>query len=282
MKARYIQSANEFLNTAGDELLLDEIRNNLAYGIAERVASDFHAYGPDDPWFIIIEDSDEICATVIRTPPHRPILAHLSGDSLALCPELVAAIHSIDPKIPGITGDREIVDPFAQHWCSAYERQIVSVMAQRIYKLDKLIDPKFVSGSFRQADMNDEDIVYSWSVSFQKEAMGEMVPDNYRQSCTEHIKNGNIYLWDNAGPKSMAAKSRPTLNGISINNVYTPPEYRNSGYATSCVAALCGECLTKYSFCVLYTDLSNPVSNSIYKRIGFIEHSDSAQYTFSQ
>jgi len=109
-----------------------------------------------------------------------------------------------------------------------------------------------------------------------------MLPDNYRQSCSERIKNGNIYLWDNAGPKSMAEKSRPTRNGISINNVYTPPEYRNSGYATSCVAALCRECLTKYSFCVLYTDLSNPVSNSIYKKIGFIEHSDSVQYTFSQ
>jgi len=171
MKARYIQSANIFLDTAGDELLLDEIRNNLAYGIAERVASDFHAYGPDDPWFIIIEDNDEICATVICTPPHRPILAHLSGDVLALCPELVEAIHSIDPKIPGIAGDREIADPFAQQWCNAYESRIVNEMAQRIYKLDKLIDPKFVSGTFRQADMKDEDCIFMVSC-FSKRSRG--------------------------------------------------------------------------------------------------------------
>jgi hypothetical protein len=38
---------------------------------------------------------------------------------------------------------------------------------------------------------------------------------------------------------------------------------------------------TCYKFCMLYEDLSNPTSNSIYKRISFEEFCDSVEYTFS-
>jgi predicted GNAT family acetyltransferase len=80
----------------------------------------------------------------------------------------------------------------------------------------------------------------------------------------------------------MAATTRPTENGIAISFVYTPPGLRRKGYATSCVAMLSKELLhTGYKFCTLYTDLSNPTSNSIYRKIGFEEVCDSVEYTFS-
>ena len=52
MKIKYMQSAREFLEVAGDDLLRDEIRHGLAFGIAEKISDDSRAYGPDDPWFI--------------------------------------------------------------------------------------------------------------------------------------------------------------------------------------------------------------------------------------
>jgi len=79
----------------------------------------------------------------------------------------------------------------------------------------------------------------------------------------------------------MAAKTRPTEKGMTVGGVYTPPELRGKGYATSCVAELSRHILQSgKEFCTLYTDLANPTSNSIYKKIGYTEVCDSVEYTF--
>jgi predicted GNAT family acetyltransferase len=69
---------------------------------------------------------------------------------------------------------------------------------------------------------------------------------------------------------------------MAIGSVYTPAALRQHGYATSCVAGVCRAILKSgYAFCTLYTDLSNPTSNSIYMKIGFKPVCDSVQHTFS-
>jgi predicted GNAT family acetyltransferase len=70
-----------------------------------------------------------------------------------------------------------------------------------------------------------------------------------------------------------------TVCGVSF--VYTPPYFRCKGYATSCVAGL-SRMLLKEGFtkCVLYTDLANPTSNSIYRKIGYRPICDSLEIKF--
>ena len=81
----------------------------------------------------------------------------------------------------------------------------------------------------------------------------------------------------------MAAKLRPTERGTSVGLVYTPPESRNKGYATSCVEELSRNILRSgQAFCTLYTDLANPTSNSIYMKIGYRPVCDSVEYTFEK
>ena len=68
----------------------------------------------------------------------------------------------------------------------------------------------------------------------------------------------------------MAALPGFTPRGARVGYVYTPPALRGRGYATSTVAALSGQLLRGGSrFCCLYTDLANPTSNAIYRRIGY-------------
>jgi len=63
--------------------------------------------------------------------------------------------------------------------------------------------------------------------------------------------------------------------------VYTPPYYREKGYATSCVAQISQIALEKgFTKCVLYTDLANPISNSIYQKIGYVPVCDSLMLKF--
>jgi predicted GNAT family acetyltransferase len=57
---------------------------------------------------------------------------------------------------------------------------------------------------------------------------------------------------------------------VRIGPVYTPPEFRGAGYASAVTAELSLRALEAGAAEVLlYTDLDNPVSNSIYQRIGY-------------
>jgi uncharacterized protein len=44
---------------------------------------------------------------------------------------------------------------------------------------------------------------------------------------------------------------------------------RSHGYARACVAELSASTLQQGHRCILYTDLANPASNSVYRRIGY-------------
>ena len=66
-----------------------------------------------------------------------------------------------------------------------------------------------------------------------------------------------------------------------IVDVYTPPAYRRRGYATANVAAVSQRALEAgHAYCCLFTDLANPISNSIYQKIGYRPICDFAEYRF--
>ena len=93
--------------------------------------------------------------------------------------------------------------------------------------------------------------------------------------------DGAWLVWDDDGPVSLAAYGNPTPSGTRVGPVYTPPEHRGRGYATSLVAELTAERLAAgLAFCFLFTDLANPTSNAIYARIGYEPVADWDQWSF--
>ena len=63
--------------------------------------------------------------------------------------------------------------------------------------------------------------------------------------------------------------------------MYTPPQARGRGYATALVAALSQALLDEgRQRLFLITDLANPVSNSIYAKIGYRPQSDLFHFDF--
>ena len=74
----------------------------------------------------------------------------------------------------------------------------------------------------------------------------------------------------------------PVHGMVRIGPVYTPPERRGRGYASAATAALSQRLLDAGAEEVLlYTDLANPVSNSIYQRIGYRPVEDRVVLAFS-
>ena len=154
-------------------------------------------------------------------------------------------------------------------------------MRQRVYELKKVIHLGSSRGKLRVAIEDDCELVTQWIFDFQQEI--SMISDiaEAQERAKSRISDRDIYIWEDGKPVSMAAKSRPTSNGISVNLVYTPPELRRRGYATSCVANLSQLLLDSgWKFCALFTDLSNPTSNHIYQKIGYTPVCDFNEYIF--
>ena len=83
--------------------------------------------------------------------------------------------------------------------------------------------------------------------------------------------DAGLWFWEDGGrPVSVSGYGGATPNGMRIGPVYTPPELRGRGYATTLVAEQSRWLLnTGRTLCFLYADLENPTSNALYRRIGY-------------
>jgi len=280
MNIREYSNAKELLAHAGDNLSRDEARYGLILGLARFLITSPHHYGREDPWFCSIMTGKDLSAVAMRTPPHMMLLAYFSGNLKNIVEKLITAVSEQYSVIPGVVGDKELVDIFTKLWCEKCDVEIVDSMAQRIYRLDKVNDITLSPGKFRVATMAEKTLVKKWGRAFHVD-IGGTVRNMPQSDITPIIERGWVFLWEDGKPVSMALKTRPTEKGMTVGGVYTPPELRHRGYATSCVAELSRNILQSgKEFCMLYTDLANPTSNSIYKKIGYKEVCDSVQYTF--
>src|SRR6202021_3212643 len=79
----------------------------------------------------------------------------------------------------------------------------------------------------------------------------------------------------------LSVVSRKRVGGVVLlSGVYMPPEKRKNGYAAACVHALSKRLRDAGYRCILYTDLANPTSNSIYRRIGYRAVAEVLRYRF--
>jgi uncharacterized protein len=154
-------------------------------------------------------------------------------------------------------------------------------MSQRIYACERVVGPAYSPGRLRPATGNDEPLLVQWSAEFCRDAgIGDEV-DYMMARIPNEIAKQSLYVWDNDQVVSMALVQRETARGICVSIVYTPPHLRKQGYATSCVAALTQRMLDSGKrFCCLYTDLTNPTSNTIYQKIGYKPVCDSEDWFF--
>ena len=79
----------------------------------------------------------------------------------------------------------------------------------------------------------------------------------------------------------MVGLAPPVAGVVRVGPVYTPPEHRKRGYASSAVAAASEQALAEGATrCMLFTDVSNPTSNSIYRALGYVRCGDWREYEF--
>jgi predicted GNAT family acetyltransferase len=78
----------------------------------------------------------------------------------------------------------------------------------------------------------------------------------------------------------MTTLAPATAGVVRLQAVYTPAGERGHGYAGALVAALSDQVLKQGDLPALYTDLGNPTSNSVYRRIGYQCVAEVTRYRF--
>jgi predicted GNAT family acetyltransferase len=137
-----------------------------------------------------------------------------------------------------------------------------------------------VAGQLRRADDDDADRLIAWTRGFETDTGGAAVsPETLRR----RIGAGLVWIWQRAEhePVAMAALTTPLAGVTRVGLVYTPPEHRRHGYAAACTAAVSQMGLDMGAErCILYTQLSNPQSNAIYRSLGYEPIQETIHYRF--
>ena len=258
---------NKFKKVAKQICEKDEAKYSLLYGIVL-----------DDVFGKHLMLQNEESSIAIQTGPARPlVISDISDKKTAR--DLVDYLEA-NQSIKEIVGTKETINLILDQLRSSETGLPELIMDQKIYRLDNLKMPE-IEYKMRQANPKDMALVTDWFYQFMLDAfvMNNPKKDQISKMAETRIENEEVFLLVKDGnPVSMACSNRPTLNGITLNGVFTPIEHRGNGFASQIVALLTEKLLTQYKFCSLYTDLNNPTSNKIYTSIGYKSVCDSLHF----
>jgi predicted GNAT family acetyltransferase len=195
---------------------------------------------------------------------------------------VIADLHARGFSVPGVMGRAPLALRFADAWTRIQGGSSSITRDERLYALRRVRSVPVPNGSMRPASAEHVEILASWLAAFHDESCPDNPRGDPRAAAQRGIENKRLVLWDDNEPVAMVGSTRRTRYAISVAPVYTPPQRRNRGYATALVAAFCRSLLDDgHRTCCLFADLGNPISNRVYRRVGFHKVCDFAEITFA-
>jgi len=284
VRAGAIAGAAEFLERAGPLLGADEARHNLILALAWTLHERPEVYPEFALW--VAEEAGFPVGAALLTPPHRLVLADASGPEAVGA--LAAAVAGSGLAVPGVVGNRPTVDRFNDAWAALTGAKALLHMAQGVFALERVRPAGPVPGAAREAVPDDRDLVLGWMEAFNAEALPHEPEDRARlergvgRMLDPGLPAAGFWLWEDGGEAvGLCGYGGPFPGGARVGPVYTPPARRGRGYATGLVAAVSAWLLGHgRRRCFLYTDLANPASNAVYRRIGYEQVAESAEYGY--
>jgi GNAT superfamily N-acetyltransferase len=277
VKVRGGDDAAEAWGAAGDFLLTEPVRHTIFITFVQgRVA---HRETGRYWWA-----EDEADGAVVGFAMQAPVgfyagVAPTSPDVVdALCDRIIAD----GVELPGVIAEAAVAARFAGRWAERLAVPARPTEGQRVYALDRVIPASGppVPGRLRPAVPDDRETLVRWGYAFL-DAVGPF-PVTPETMVDRPTAEGRLWVWDDDGPAAMANATVPSAGVVRIGFVYTPPERRRRGYASACVAGLSSHLLAVPGVdrCTLFTQLHNPTSNAIYRRMGYEPVAEVVFYDF--
>jgi uncharacterized protein len=272
IKIAFSDDPSLVLNNAGEFLAGQPVFHNLILTLLHaRVAY----REPGRYWMAI--DGDEVVGVVVQSPLTFPVT--VTPMDPAVVNAMVDAIAELVGSLPGVSGHAATAASFAGQWTERCRSAATPIQGHRLYELSDLGEAPNLGGKLRQVTPSDRSLMIQWTRAFQEE-IGQPAKD-IEIRVDRGLSGGQLWGWDKDGELlSMAVAREPAIGVVRLSGVYTPPQRRNQGFASACVHALSKRLRASGYRCILYTDLANPSSNSIYRRIGYRAALEVLRYRF--
>lgn len=255
-------------------------QRNVLRSILERARTGDWLSPAPATWFWV-EDAGVPVAAASWTPPWPLLVSELPATAAA---PLAAAVRSAAAgcglQLRGVNGPASGARRFAAAWGALTGTGTVVHMRQLLHELSAVSDPPRPPGHPRPATVADTDVLVEMLVCFSEE-VGLLPPQQPRRAVERAITRGTTHLWEDGAVVSMTGCVPPLAGVARVGPVYTPPGCRNRGYARALVAEVSRWLLASGAErCVLFTDRANPVSNSIYRQVGYVPIGQSLELRF--
>jgi RimJ/RimL family protein N-acetyltransferase len=270
-----------FLTRAEPLLKSDPFSTNVITTVTTRIASGAVPNNDENLWHTIEGEHGQVIGVAMHTPPHHMFLSRMPRDALTVL------AHEIDDRgreVSGVNGASESTAAFAKAWEAITGHSSRVDRATRMYRLVDLVWPEAVLGGAYRAESTESDMVAEWFAEFHDEAQPDAPVDDWTGMAQRRIESGDVHLWRAQGvPVALAAVSGAPVGVARVGPVYTPPSFRRNGYGSGVSAAATAAALgLGAQHVVLYTDLANPTSNSIYQAIGYRPDHDAEERSFQR
>jgi uncharacterized protein len=264
-----LHDANDALERARSFLAERPAEHNLLLTIIDQ-SIEFSLGGT----FWLVVDESEVVGFALESPPGMgAVLASMPASACQLLAE------SVTTHLPRVVGEAGAAAAFAGRWTECHSTSVTEIEGQRLYELTDLKPVTGVPGSLRLAGSGDRSTLVEWTRAFVEET--GVVPQDAEAVVNMRLAREQFWVWDDDGVASMASASEPAAGVARVQHVYTPIARRGHGYATACVEQMSRVLVGRGLRCVLYTDLANPTSNSIYRRIGYEAVAEILGYRFA-
>jgi GNAT superfamily N-acetyltransferase len=271
LKIAFSEDPALVMSRAGEFLASQPVLHNLILSLLRARLTQ-----PEPGRYCMAMDRDQAVGVILQSPLN--FAATLTPMESQVVVAMVDAIAEAGVLLPGVNGEALTAARFSGQWTERRKSAAIPFQGNRLYELLEPGEAPCVEGKLRQAVPSDRSLMIHWTDAFQAE-IGE--PANDTELRVERgLAAGQLWLWDDCETVSMAVSREPIAGVVRLSGVYTPPDKRRRGYGAACAYALSKNLRDAAYRCVLYTDLGNPTSNSIYRRIGYKAVAEALRYRF--
>jgi GNAT superfamily N-acetyltransferase len=217
-----------------------------------------------------VDDAGRVAGVVFQSP--LDFNALVAAATPAAAADLAEAVAGGWDPLPGLTGEAGAAAAFAGAYAAATGVPARPVEGQRLLGLTAFREPPVPGGAARLAAPGDVARLAGFVDGFHAD-----VGEGHRPSGDEGaaaavaalVAAGRQWVWDDGGLRAMASLTPPAAGVVRVSSVYTPPGDRRRGYGAAVTAAVSRAALAAGTVPVLYTQLVNPTSNAVYRRLGY-------------
>ena len=260
-------SARSFLDACQEWLLESGVANNSLVSVVLAISSGKTGFGTTH-WFgsvmedeairgcAVYEQLDGLMTTPIPEGGHELLANSLTEEGLEI------------KKVYGPEHDSKVL---AQILTRNDSREWNVTHRWDCYAAKEIEHPVHAAnGDLRKPRDNERGTIEDWAEEYAAE-MPAPIP--VKDFLLRKMQDGDLYLWDNLGPKTMLSISKVSPLCARISSVFTPQSFRGRGYASAAVATLSSQLLEQghaYTSLTVETDALH--LHRMYRRLGFEKH----------